>query len=191
MSDLLLERAATISECGLYRYGLERRWDRRLGQLPIIMLNPSTADADLDDPTIRRCMSFARRQGFGGISVANRFAYRATSPAEMKAASDPFGPEGSDAIEALLQVAAQKGRPVLAAWGSHGGFRDRDEMVKLSAKGWGTDLVCLGTTKDGYPKHPSMSPEIGRSFRSGSRHDHHRQRRRRRVPLQHDPMLGP
>jgi len=153
-----VEKSASISDCGRYRYGLERRWDRGAKMLPIIMLNPSTADADIDDPTIRRCMWFARRESFGGIAVANLFAFRATSPAEMMAADDPYGPEGSEAIEQLLSAAAYHDVPVLAAWGARGSYRGRDKMVIISAKGAGVRLVCLGTTKDGHPIHPLYRP---------------------------------
>lgn len=156
--DLFTQKDAQISVCGQYRYWLTRQWGVSALLLPIIMLNPSKADADIDDPTIRRCMSFARREGFGGISVVNLFSFRATSPADMKATADPIGPRGSEAIERVLQSASIVGVPVLAAWGTHGSFRSRDEAVKLSAKGWGTKLVCLGTTKDGHPKHPLYVP---------------------------------
>lgn len=154
MSDLLIQRGADISDCGRYRYSLTRQWDQRCDTLPIIMLNPSTADADVDDPTIRRCMSFARREGFGGIRVVNLFAFRATSPDDMMAAVDPFGPHGSHAIEETLRDAARVNTPALAAWGSLGGHRQRDDSVKCSAKGWGAKLVCLGTTNAGHPRHP-------------------------------------
>ena len=154
MGEQLITRGAAISDCGQYRYSLTRKWEPGAYSLPIIMLNPSTADADIDDPTIRRCMSFARREGFGGIRVVNLFAFRATSPDDMMAAADPFGPGGAEHLEDVLSIAAQAGLPVLAAWGTLGGYRQRDEAVKMSAKGWGTKLVCLGTTKDGHPRHP-------------------------------------
>ena len=160
VADLFLEagpavhKDALISDCGQYRYWLTRSWDAGAYLLPIIMLNPSTADADNDDPTIRRCMAFAKRERFGGIRVVNLFAFRATAPEAMKAAADPFGPEGSAWIERTLQLAADGGYPVLAAWGAHGSHRDRAGSVVLSAKGWGAELVCLGTTKDGHPRHP-------------------------------------
>lgn len=153
-NDLLIEYSANVSECGRYRYGLERRWDRSLPMLPIIMLNPSTAYASVDDPTIRRCMAFARRDGFGGIAVANLFAFRATSPEAMKAAADPIGPDGIEALDVLLSAAASINRPVLAAWGAHGSYRDRANEVVASAMDWGAQLVCLGTTRDGHPRHP-------------------------------------
>jgi len=72
----------------------------------------------------------------------------------MRAEADPIGPDGSDYIEGALKSASITGTPVLAAWGTHGGYRDRDRAVILSAKGWGAKLVCLGTTKDGHPRHP-------------------------------------
>jgi hypothetical protein len=146
--------SATISPCGKYRYSLRREWGGSAFVLPIIMLNPSTADAAVDDPTIRRCMAFARREGFAGIQVVNLFAFRATSPDDMMAAPDPFGPEGSDYIERALNSSSVTGVPVLAAWGTLGGHRDRAASVICSAKGWGAQLVCLGTTKDGHPRHP-------------------------------------
>jgi len=102
MTDLLLQRGAVISPCGLYRYSLTRTWSAAL-PLPFVMLNPSTADADIDDPTIRRCMAFARREHAGGIIVANVFAYRATSPADLWKATDPFGPWNDDTLETVAR----------------------------------------------------------------------------------------
>jgi hypothetical protein len=91
--DLLMRSAAEISPCGSYRYWLTRQWGGGALLLPIIMLNPSTADVEQDDPPIRRCMSFAQREGFADISVFNLFADRATSPDDMKATADPIGPK--------------------------------------------------------------------------------------------------
>ena len=147
-------KAAEISPCGDYRYWLLRVWDRSLRTLPIVMLNPSTADASKDDPTIRRCISFAKREGFGGIRVVNLFAYRATSPDDMKAAADPYGPEGNAVLGEIFMVAGMTDTPVLAAWGANGDHLRRAERIKLSAKHWGARLVCFGTTKDGHPRHP-------------------------------------
>jgi hypothetical protein len=159
-ADLFCESApairkdALISDCGQYRYWLTRSWDAGAYLLPIIMLNPSTADADNDDPTIRRCMAFARRERFGGIRVVNLFAYRATAPEAMKGATDPFGPEGSLWIERVLHRAVEGQYPVLAAWGAHGTYQDRDAVVKAMARRRGAKLACLGATKDGHPRHP-------------------------------------
>lgn len=131
-----------------------RVWDSGLPVLIIIMLNPSTADALLDDPTIRRGIAFARREGFGGIIVINLCAFRATQPDDMKKADDPIGPINDDQIRLLFELAASSGVPVLAAWGANGTFRNRDTEVRLIALETGVDLVCLGTTKDGHPRHP-------------------------------------
>lgn len=149
-----MRKSAIISDCGLYRYRLEREWEPSLYSLPIIMLNPSTADADLDDPTIRRCVSFAKREGYGGIIVMNLFAFRATSPDDMKSASDPFGHECGYHLDTLFEYANEYRTPILAAWGTHGNYRQRDAAIKATAKGWGTPLACLGKTAAGHPRHP-------------------------------------
>ncbi len=144
---------ATISPCGKYRYRLTRTWSGEHA-LPFIMLNPSTADASNDDPTIRRCMGFARDRGFGGIIVANLFAFRATSPADMKAEHFPVGAMGDNAITDLMHWAKRAGVPVVAAWGTHGTFRNRAEQVASFARLIGCEIVCLGATKGGHPRHP-------------------------------------
>ena len=119
--------------------------------LPFVMLNPSTADADLDDPTIRRCVGFARREGAGGIVVANLYAFRATDPAALMKASDPYGPDNDDALKAVAAEAAATGMPIVCAWGVHGGKSNRP-IVLLQSRG--ARLLCLGKTKDGNPRHP-------------------------------------
>lgn len=146
---------ALISSCGQYRYWLTREWDEGSFSLPIIMLNPSTADASEDDPTIRRCIAFAKREGFGGVRVMNLFAFRSPSPVAMKASADPIGPESFRHFETLFaHVASNTEHPVLCAWGSHGGHMGRDAAIIKEARYFGARLVCLGTTKDGHPRHP-------------------------------------
>jgi hypothetical protein len=138
---------AVISACGVYRYSLTRTWDEALPVLAIIGLNPSTADAKINDPTIRREMDFARRWGFGGIAKGNLFAYRATNPKVMLAAAEPIGRENDATLLGMTE-----GRRVLCAWGTDGPHRGRDrQVIKLLA---GRELVCLGLTKDGHPRHP-------------------------------------
>jgi hypothetical protein len=147
MGDQLTEIDATISACRGYRYRLWRRW----GHGPtciFVMLNPSTADATQDDPTIRRVTRFARREGCGSIAVVNLFAFRASSPAVMKAATDPIGPENDEHLVRTLQNATG---PVIAAWGLHGSFRERDRAVRLLTN---VQFSCLGRTKGGAPRHP-------------------------------------
>ena len=114
------------------------------------MLNPSTADAEKDDPTIRRCIAFAARAGFGGVEILNLFAFRATRPAALKAAADPVGPDNDDHLRTLFG----QHRVVLAAWGAHGAFRRRADAVRYIADELGVALICLGRTAQGQPRHP-------------------------------------
>lgn len=144
-------KSAAISPCGTYRYLLTRYWGPGF-RLPFIMLNPSTADADVDDPTIRRCMGFARREGAGGIVVANLFALRATSPTAIKYVEDPIGPKNADAMESVRVTSLVTDFPIICAWGEHSGFRGAEVTRLLSTAG--TRLVCLGLTKSGAPRHP-------------------------------------
>lgn len=136
---------ARFSPCRLYRYELWRKWADG-PYLQIIGLNPSTADETNDDPTIRRCIDFAKRWGFGSLCMTNAFAYRATKPEDMKAQAEPIG-EDNDATIARLAAGAGM---VLAAWGVHGDHIGRDETLLAMLPA----LHCLGFTKDGHPKHP-------------------------------------
>lgn len=141
---------ARISDCGQYRYRLTRFWGnhhhRRI--MTFVMLNPSTADANIDDPTIRRCIGFAKRDGFAGISVVNLYAYRATDPEALKRVSDPYGINNDDTLREALVCSF--GDPVVCAWGTKGNPRSfLDTASRLGVK-----LSCLGVTKDGHPKHP-------------------------------------
>lgn len=114
----------------------------------MIGLNPSTADAARDDPTIRRCIGLARRWGFGGITVVNLFAFRATKPADLKTAFDPVGPRNDSTIRKVIH-----GVPVIAAWGTHGGFGGRDRAVLKLLCGH-PRVFTMGLTKQGHPRHP-------------------------------------
>lgn len=116
----------------------------------MVMLNPSTADAERDDPTIRRCIFFARQSGFGGVEILNLFAFRATLPADLKAAADPVGPDN----DAHLRDLFARHRAALAAWGAHGAFRSRADVVRRMAEEQGIALTCLGRTAQGQPRHP-------------------------------------
>lgn len=137
-----------------YRYLLTRRWAHHIDRTMLfVMLNPSTADETTDDPTIRRCMNFARREQMSGLAVVNLFAMRATNPADLKAALakglDAVGRENGDHI-ARAAVGAHR---LVVAWGAHGklceGRLPLAELLSSIHK-----LECLGTTKDGSPRHP-------------------------------------
>lgn len=153
MADLFTQSDANISPCGNYRYWLERKWGRS-APLVFVMLNPSTADASEDDPTIRRCIGFAKRERAGGIVVVNLFALRATDPKELDTADDPIGPGNTRAIgEALLMAATTTGF-LVCAWGANKNAPDEAERLRRRAKDFLVELVCLGQTKSGAPKHP-------------------------------------
>lgn len=153
-------KSANLSECGTFRYFLVRRWDNSLPTLNFIMLNPSTADADIDDPTIRRCMQFARDNGYGGIIVTNLFAFRATDPKTLMAAckeayeydlSTVHGPEN----EQWLEKGVASSKTVCCAWGAHASTKYADPTFLHGLfERMDADVRCLGTSKDGYPKHP-------------------------------------
>ena len=139
---------AAFSRDGRYRYRLWRRWDRSRPAIAFCMLNPSTADARRDDPTIRRCIGFARDWGYGGIEVVNIFALRATDPRALRSARDPVGPR-NDAF--MLRAAGRS--PVVIAWGAHGALRGRGATA-LRLFGARTRLLALGRTRSGAPPHP-------------------------------------
>jgi hypothetical protein len=149
MSACITPKGADISSCGRYRYRLWRRWGYG-GFVLFIGLNPSTADASVDDPTIRRCVDFAQAWGFGGVMMVNLFAWRATDPRDMMAAKDPVGPDNNAAlIHAYLTT-----EMAIAAWGTRGAFLGRDAAVRDLLP----DLHCLRLTRDGHPGHPLHLP---------------------------------
>lgn len=148
---------AVISVCGKYRYLLRRQWDENLEPLSIVMLNPSTADASTDDPTIRRCIGFARREGAGGIVVANLFGLRATEPTKLREVKDPFGPRNTYCLERLAADAMKSGRPIVCGWGNAGGYLDADKKAVAALSG--ASLMCFRTTAAGMPSHPLYVPK--------------------------------
>ena len=153
MIEQPMQKDAYLSEDGLYRYWLTRRWDSG-SLLPFIMLNPSTADAVVDDPTIRRCMGFAERENYAGIYVANLFALRATNPKELLKAVNPCGPANDTILRNLAEKTRESGTPIVCAWGTNGKIWKAHEQTVAYLKAYGGELKCLGQTKDGYPKHP-------------------------------------
>ena len=132
---------ATFSRDRRYRYRLWRRWDQTRPVVVFVLLNPSTADARHDDPTIRRCLGFARRWGYGGIEVVNLFAYRATDPRMLRTVRDPVGRANRHQVRAALARAEL----VVLGWGAN---TEGDRMLKVS------HAYCLGLTSAGQPRHP-------------------------------------
>jgi hypothetical protein len=144
------ETGAWISADGLYRYRLWRIWDGSIPQMVFVMLNPSTADATTDDPTIRRCIGFAKRENCGGIEVVNLYALRATKPVHLLDHPDPEGPGNCMAWAEALYDRPQP--VVVAAWGANSDLAGLPESKAL--RGASQTWHCLGTTKDGAPRHP-------------------------------------
>lgn len=143
-------RGALISPCGIYRYWLQRLWDETRPPCAFIMLNPSTADATVDDATIKRVVGFSRTWGFGGVNVYNLFALRATDPNELLKHPDPVGPDNDAYLAQIPRTAV-----IIAAWGNGGSFKRRDLAVRRMFLG---RLSRLGATNKGQPPHPLYQP---------------------------------
>ena len=152
--DEFIETTAQISECEAYRYLLTRVWDAALPSLTFMMLNPSTADASEADPTINRCIGFAKRDGFGGIRVINVYAYRSPNPHELRKVSDPIGPENSKWLENELEYVAKNKGLIVCAWGAKDFATKAAQNFLITAKEKGVDLKSLGFSKYGHPLHP-------------------------------------
>ena len=146
-----MQRTAKFSSCKKYRYELGRRWDK--GDLVLfILLNPSTADDKIDDPTIRRCIKFAQQFGFGGLFIGNLFAYRTPQPSILLRANHPVGNLNN---KALINLASRSSK-IIIAWGNHGQFQNRSaEVLKLLNK---YKLYHFGLTLLNQPKHPLYLP---------------------------------
>lgn len=163
-----MKTAAYFSKDRRYRYWLTRSWDDSLPIMCVIGVNPSTADESEDDPTIRKCLGFARRLGFGGLLMLNVGAYRATDPRRWQKADDPFGSENS--VTHLKEYIAQnsvaciegqipnKGvSVVIAAWGKNCS-KNRGLSRALAIVHAMPSLMCWGRNGDHTPRHPLMLP---------------------------------
>lgn len=152
--DQTVERGAQLSDCGTYRYRLWREWDKSRPTLAFLMLNPSTADHRVDDPTVTRCFARAVANNFGRLEVANLFPLRATNPDELLSHSDPLGPRNL-ANGAILDT-VDRASMVICAWGSHKAVATRaaDVLSLLSITSMSGKLFHLGLNLDGSPKHP-------------------------------------
>ncbi len=140
-----MHTAAAFSGCRRYRYALWRRWSDG-PQLLFVMLNPSTASETANDPTIRRCIGFARAWGYGALAVGNLFAWRTPSPARLRRARGPVGGPNDDWLVQLRDASSM----TVAAWGNHGALHGRDRIVRALLG----DPHVLGLTAAGAPRHP-------------------------------------
>lgn len=151
MSDLFnaKESDAVISDCGKYRYLLRRVWDQQKPRALLVMLNPSTADASTDDPTIKSCIRLTNGLGFGGFEVVNLYAWRATDPAMLAHVADPIGKNNDGVIAAAIN----RWDIPICAWGKNAGHsRARAVYEALTAQR--PAAFCFDMNKDGSPKHP-------------------------------------
>ncbi|RKG62909.1 DUF1643 domain-containing protein [Corallococcus sp. CA054B] len=150
MTSRYLDAGAELSACGLYRYRLWRRWsaqdDRRV---LFVMLNPSVADGQQDDPTLRRCVGFAQAWGYGALTLCNLFAFRATDPADLMRAKDAVGPLNDEALDA----AAREASLVVGAWGAHRLVSQRAPAVLALLRRY-HPVHALALTGAGEPRHP-------------------------------------
>ncbi|MBC7971764.1 MAG: DUF1643 domain-containing protein [Verrucomicrobia bacterium] len=144
-----MQTGAEFDATGRYRYLLWRSWDEQAARVGFVMLNPSRADAVVNDPTIRRCLGFARSWGYGALEVVNLFAYCTAQPTELRQVADPIGRENDRYLANLVQRVDH----IILAWGNGGCLQSRDRAVMAL---WGdrASIYCLGTTRLGQPKHP-------------------------------------
>jgi len=144
-----IERTAVFDRSGDYRYQLGRRWSND-AEVAFVMLNPSRADAFIDDPTLRACIQFAQRWAFGSLTVVNLFGYRTPHPKVLKQVSDPVGPENDEYIAKAVETADR----VVLAWGNGGGWLARDRTILNLLKPHQDKLHYLQLNRSGHPRHP-------------------------------------
>ena len=149
-----MKRSATISDCGQYRYMLHRSWGLDPRILLFVMLNPSKGDAKIDDHTIRKCIGFGKRLGYDRICIVNLYAWRATNPGDLGNVVDPVGPLNDGYIDA----AARGCNRMIVAWGANkfGDEKRVGEFLKMGRMASWPAMECLGTAKEGAPRHPLM-----------------------------------
>lgn len=146
-----VKKSALISDDGVFRYWLKRQWDDALKTLAWCCLNPSKADADIDDPSVRKMIAFSKLFGYGGLVLVNLFAFRSTDPAKVPAGDLGIGPDNDDWIWTYARE-----HPIVLAWGSH--------KLAAACRGWEVrkmledagvrEVYCLGKTNTGHPRHP-------------------------------------
>lgn len=150
-SDSSVIRGARFSDDRRYRYRLWRGWGVEGGGfVAFVGLNPSKADERSNDPTIRRCINFAKMWDFGGIQMLNAFAYISTDPYGMLNADDPVGPANDATLRACLKTV----RKVIVCWGNHCPANRQTEVLQIIKEAKHVPY-CLGCNKNGTPKHPA------------------------------------
>lgn len=145
-----MEKKAIISKDKIYRYKLSRTWDSTKPTILFIGLNPSIADENIDDPTITRCINFAKDWGYGTLLMANLFAFRSTYPKNIYLIDDPIG---KDNDHYLLECVTQSDL-IVACWGNNGTYMNREKVITELVP----NLYCLQKNKNGTPHHPLRPP---------------------------------
>jgi hypothetical protein len=155
---MIVQKSAVIVDF-MWRYRLDRIWAPEKGTVAFVMLNPSTADAEQDDATIRRCVGFAQDWGYGHLAVVNLYGFRATDPKELKEwiATDEGWAIGRDNGRHVIEVCLQA-QTIVAAWGANAPEK-RVEAVRATFRALGVRIDCLGYTKSGQPVHPLRQPK--------------------------------
>lgn len=143
-----MQGEAVFDEC--YRYELKRCWDSSKGLVTFLMLNPSTATADLADRTIMKCIGFTKRWGYGGFIVGNLFAFIETNSVKLGTVKKPIGPDNDKHLARIIKQA----EIVVCAWGNRGPYMGRDRKVLAMMRRLGVQPYCLKVTKIGTPFHP-------------------------------------
>lgn len=151
---------AVFSPCRTYRYTLHREWGDPEHRCLFVMLNPSTADETQDDPTIRRCIGYARTWGYGALDVGNIFALRSTDPQALYKHTEPVGADN----DSWLSYLATRAAIVVCAWGSHGRHRGRGINVHAKLQRAGVTPHALKLTSTGQPCHPLYLPAALKPF---------------------------
>lgn len=149
-----IRRSAEFDVTGQYRYWLKREWDEGRPAIALIMLNPSRADHQRDDPTLRRCTKLAQQWQYGRLIVVNLFAYCTASPRVLKTIADPIGADN----DAHLLHACESAEHILVAWGNWGSLHGRDRAVLALLARHRDRLLCLGQNQTGQPRHPLYVP---------------------------------
>tara|TARA_Y100001970_G_scaffold277689_1_gene382283 strand:- start:468 stop:947 length:480 start_codon:yes stop_codon:yes gene_type:complete len=146
MNNKFIDSGAKFSNCRKYRYTLWRTWDDSKPKVMFLGLNPSTADEVNNDPTVTRCINYAKVWGYGGMFMMNIFAFRTTYPVELKKAKNPIGKDNDKWIKEI-SLSVDKS---IGAWGNDGKFLDRSKSIKNIVK----NLHCLKVNSSGEPAHP-------------------------------------
>lgn len=152
-----ITKAAYVSFDEVYRYWLSRIWNNSVPFATFIMLNPSKADAEVDDATVKKCMAYARAWGCGGVKVGNLYAFRATDPKVMRKAADPVGPRNDTCLATLAWEAWAWNAPIVGGWGANADA-DPARVAEVLSLPHMDRLTALSVTKSGQPGHPLYLP---------------------------------